>query len=164
MKNRSWLLSAVILFGALVLVAGFYAFSRWQQSRPSTPVGQLSVSVTAGEVSREVDPYTVCPLDEQCDGGQPPTIPLEGADEVTLDVPSEVAQSSWRLLSIYDDPAANGEEVFPSGEATTATVPAVKGEAHLVVVEVSTLAVDTDAAGEETPVVATWSVGFEPGA
>lgn len=161
MKIKPWQLLAVLAVGAVALIAGFYAFSQWQRSGPAEPVDQMRVSFATGAQEVSVEPYTVCELDAQCDGGEPPTAALDPAGEVTVTVPKELASGSWRLLSIYDDPAANDERVVASGEATQASAPATKDGARLVVAEVSTLAVDTDPAGQEVPVVATWSVAFE---
>ncbi|MEH0146858.1 DUF2771 domain-containing protein [Corynebacterium sp. Q4381] len=149
-----------IVIAALLLVAGLYAFLEWQNSRPGTPVRELRVEVTSAGKTLEVEPYTVCELDEECPGGQPPSMELDEA-AVHVSVPAEIANSSWRMLAIYDDPAANNETVYTSGEASEHDVEAVtESGARLVVAEVSALAIDHDASGEEIPVIATWSVGF----
>ena len=163
MKMKAWQLLAVLIVAALVLVGGFYLLLDSQRNKPATPVRQVQVTVSNGESSLDVEPYTVCELDAQCEGGQPQSLTLDTDAEVRVEVPRDLASSSWRLLSIYDDPAANDEQLFQSGEATEGSVPAVKDQAHLVVVEVSALAVDVDDAGQETPVVATWSVSFTDG-
>lgn len=160
-NKQSWTQVAAIAVVALLLVGVVYAVMEWQRNRPGTPLADQRVDVTSGTESRSVAPYTVCELDEECAGGEPPTMPLAG-DTVTFTVADEVAASSWRLLLIYDDPAANTERVFTSGESTEETVEAVTDTgARLVVGEVSALAVDRDDAGEEIPVIATWSVGFD---
>lgn len=149
-----------IVIAALALVAGLYAFLEWQNSRPGTPVRELRVEVTSAGQTLEIEPYTVCELDEECPGGQPPSMTLDDAVVHVL-VPAEISNSSWRLLAIYDDPAANNETVYTSGEASEHDVEAVTDSgARLVVAEVSALAIDHDASGEEIPVIATWSVGF----
>lgn len=152
-----------IAAAAAVLVAGVYFFMRWQQDRPGTPVRDLRVEVTSAGETREVEPYTVCELDQQCDGGDPPSMPLgDQGDKVTFSVPKDVSQAGWRLLLIYDDPAANTERVFTSNESSSQEAEAVtESGARLVVGEVSALEIDKDDAGEETPVIATWSIGFE---
>lgn len=152
---------AAIAAAAIVLVAGIYFFMQWQSNRPGTPVRELSVAVTSAGETRDIEPYTVCELDQQCDGGDPPSMPLD-AGTVTVKVPEEVSSTSWRVLAIYDDPAANSENVFTSGEADSHDIDAVTDSgAKLVVAEVSALEVDKDDGGEETPVIATWSIGFE---
>lgn len=162
-SRGSWKQIVAIAAAAAVLVAGVYFFMRWQQDRPGTPVRDLRVEVTSAGETREVEPYTVCELDQQCDGGDPPSMPLgDQGDKVTFSVPKDVSKAGWRLLLIYDDPAANDEVVFTSGEATSHDADAVTDSgAHLVVGEVSALEIDKDDAGEETPVIATWSIGFE---
>lgn len=149
-----------IVIAALALVAGLYAFLEWQNSRPGTPVRELRVEVTSAGQTLEIEPYTVCELDEECPGGQPPSMQLDD-ETVHIAVPDEISNSSWRMLAIYDDPAANNETVYTSGEASEHDVEAVTDSgARLVVAEVSALAIDHDASGEEIPVIATWSVGF----
>lgn len=152
---------AVIAVGVIVLVAGIYAFLEWQRTSPSTPVRDIRVAVAAGETTEELAPYTVCPLDEQCDGGDPPTIDAGDAKELTITVPEEISSSGWHLLAIYDDPAANDERVFQSHETTEHTIDAVTDSgARLVVAEVSALEIDRGEDGEEIPVLATWSVAL----
>lgn len=160
MKLKAWQLLALLIAAAVVLVGGFYLVVDYQRNKPAAPVAELRVVVSSGGNELEVAPYTVCELDAQCAGGEPPTITLDPGSEVTVNVPRDVAASSWRLLSIYDDPVVNDEQIFQSGQATQASVPAVKDSARLVVAEVSALAVDTNDAGEEVPVIATWSVAF----
>ncbi|QPK83773.1 DUF2771 domain-containing protein [Corynebacterium qintianiae] len=161
MKVKPWQLLTVLIVGAVVLVGGFYLVAQWQRNKPAEPVREMQVSVSSGENTLEVEPYTICELDAECDGGEPPTMPLDTSVDVTVAVPKDLASTSWRLLSIYDDPSANEEQIFQSGEATDGTVPAVKDGAQLVVAEVSALAVDTNDSGQEIPVIATWSVGFD---
>lgn len=158
---------AITLIGVVVLVGGVYAFLEYQRNRPVTPVRDLNVEIAAAgsEEVREIPPYTVCELDEECVGDEAPTVSLGslgGAEEVVVRVPREVSQVSWRLLLVYDDPDANEERILQSGESQEETVPTVTDSgARLVVAEVSALTIDVDDNGEETPVIATWSVGFE---
>ena len=160
-RERKWLPVLVIAVAALTLVVASYAFSQWQHSRPATPARDLQIAVESAGQSHQIPPYTVCELDEECAGGQPPAVALDD-NPVTFTVPSEIAALSWRLLVVYDDPAANNEVVFTSGEAEQHTVDAVTDSgAKLVVGEVSALGIDYNEQGEEVPVLATWSVGFE---
>ncbi|OIR42178.1 DUF2771 family protein [Corynebacterium sp. NML130628] len=144
-----------------VLLAGVYAFMNWQRSQPGLPVEDLRIHVSASDGEHDIAPYTLCPLDEQCDGGEPPALKRGDADSLTFRIDPDIAAGSWRLLLIYDDPSANEERLHQAGEATEETAPTVKDGATLLVAEVSTLAVKNDDHGEEIPVVATWSVAFE---
>lgn len=153
-------LGATVLAVA-VLLAGVYAFMNWQRSQPGLPVEDLRIHVAASDGEHEIAPYTLCPLDEQCDGGEPPALKRGDADSLTFRIDPDIAAGSWRLLLIYDDPSANEERLHQAGEATEETAPTVKDGARLLVAEVSTLAVKNDDHGEEIPVVATWSVAFE---
>ena len=160
-QGQSWAQVAVIILAALLLVAGIYALMEWQQRRPTTPMRDVHIEVSSAGQLQEIAPYAVCELDQECDGGEPPTIALDTAT-VTINVPPEISGGSWRLLTIYDDPAANDEVVFTSGEATSHEVAAVTDSgAKLVVAEVSALAIEKGDDGEEIPVIATWSIGFE---
>lgn len=161
-SSQQWKVLAIALVGVLVLVGAVYAFLRYQDSKPGTPVGELEVSVTAGGQAEQIPAYTVCELDVECPGGEPPRVRLPDQGEVTFTVPPEIERNSWRLLLIYDDPAANTERVFTSGESGEETAPAVtESGAKLVVAEITTLDIEKGDDGEETPVIATWSVGFE---
>lgn len=153
-------LGATVL-AVLVLLAGVYAFMNWQRSQPGLPVEDLRIHVTASDGEHEIAPYTLCPLDAQCDGGEPPALKRGDADSLTFRIDPDIAAGSWRLLLIYDDPSANEERLHQAGETVEETAPAVKDGAKLLVAEVSTLAIKNDDHGEEIPVVATWSVAFE---
>ncbi|WKD58078.1 hypothetical protein CAPI_07710 [Corynebacterium capitovis DSM 44611] len=159
-RTSAWKLLIVLGLGVLVLVAGLYAFWDWQKNKPGRPASEVTVAVTSGDATLDVGAYTVCELDAECEGGQPPSLALDTGSDVTVRVPEEIGESSWQLLTIYDDPAANDQQLFQAGDALEATAPATKGEAHLVVAEVSFLTVGTDTQGHETPVVATYSVSF----
>ncbi|MBC3179523.1 DUF2771 family protein [Corynebacterium lujinxingii] len=159
-QSRQWKTLVVALVGVVVLVGAVYAFLEWQNNRPATPVDELTVSVTANGETQDIGVYTVCELDEECPGGDAPTMQL-GEDDVTVALPDEIARNSWRLLLVYDDPDANEERVFTSGESASESAPAVTASgAKLVVAEVTTLDIKEGDDGEETPVIATWSVGF----
>lgn len=159
-KTPAWVQLLVLAVGVAVIVGGTYFFLEWQKNRPATPLREQQVEVKNGAAEQSLTPYTVCELDAQCDGGEPPTLALDDSSPVTVTVPREVSSSSWKLLTIYDDPAANDEQIFQSGEASEASVDPVKDGAQLVVAEVSQLAIDEGDGGEETPVVATWSIAF----
>lgn len=158
--GQGWAQVAIIAAAAIVLVAAVYGVMEWQRSRPGTPVAEMTVEVSSAGQTTAIAPYTICELDAQCDGGTPPAMPRD-PQTVTVRVPDDIASGSWRLLMIYDDPAANDELVFTSGQASSHDIDAVtETGAALVVAEVSALQVDTNDDGEEVPVVATWSVGF----
>ena len=160
--TQQWKVLAIALVGVLALVGAVYAFMRYQDSKPGTPVRELEVAVTAGGHTEQIPAYTVCELDVECPGGEPPSVRLPDQGDVTFTVPDDIARNSWRLLLIYDDPAANAERVFTSGESGEETAPAMtESGAKLVVAEITTLDIETGDDGEETPVIATWSVGFD---
>ena len=160
--TQQWKVLAIALVGVLALVGAVYAFMRYQDSKPGTPVRELEVAVTAGGHTEQIPAYTVCELDVECPGGEPPSVRLPDQGDVTFTVPGEIERNSWRLLLIYDDPAANAERVFTSGESGEETAPAMtESGAKLVVAEITTLDIETGDDGEETPVIATWSVGFD---
>ena len=160
--TQQWKVLAIALVGVLALVGAVYAFMRYQDSKPGTPVRELEVAVTAGGHTEQIPAYTVCELDVECPGGEPPSVRLPDQGDVTFTVPGEIERNSWRLLLIYDDPAANAERVFTSGESGEETAPAMtESGAKLVVAEITTLDIEQGDDGEEIPVIATWSVGFD---
>lgn len=160
--TQQWKVLAIALVGVVVLVGAVYSFMSYQQNKPGTPVRDLEVAVAAAGQTEQVPVYTVCELDVECPGGEPPRMRLPDQGGVTVTVPGEIERNSWRLLLIYDDPAANTERVFTSGESGEETVPAVtESGAKLVVAEITTLDIEKGDDGEESPVIATWSVGFD---
>ena len=111
-RKPAWIQLLVLALGVVVIVAGFYFFTEWQKNRPATPLRDVTVTVTNGAAEQEIRPYTICELDAECDGGEPPAMALDDSAQVTFAVSREISSSSWKLLTIYDDPAANDEQIF----------------------------------------------------
>lgn len=157
---------AAIAVAVLAIVAGLYFFLNWQQNRPATPPAELEVTAAAGDGDEvTATPFSVCEFGAECPEGEVVRINADGAENIRLTVPDDVAQQQWSVLSIYDDPAANSERTFTPGEATEVDIPVTTendgADTHLVVMEISTLLIGEDDQGEETPVVTTWAFTTE---
>lgn len=158
---------AIIAVVIVAIVAGLYFYMDWQRNRPGAAPAEIDVTAHAGENEATTRPFSVCEFGEECPEGDVAPIDVAGTDNVRISVPREVAQQQWSVLSIYDDPAANSERTFTPGEAEEVDVPVkadgAEGEdaPRLVVVEVSTLLIGQDEAGEETPVITTWAFSTE---
>lgn len=164
-KSKTGWTVAGIAVAVVAIVAALYFFLDWQQSRPDTPPEQIEVTAEAGGNEISTTPFSVCEFGTECPEGEVARIDASGADSIRITVPDEIASQQWSVLSIYDDPAANTERTFTPGETGEVDVPVTAehegNDTGLVVVEVSTLLVGTDAANEETPVMATWAFTTE---
>lgn len=160
---------AIIAVVIVAIVAGLYFYMDWQRNRPTTPPEQIEVTASAAGTDITTKPFSICEFGEECPEGEVATINAGDADNIRITVPQDLAELQWSLLSIYDDPAANTERTFTPREATEVDVPVIAeaedaedaAGAKLVVIEVSCLMLGTDADGNETPVMATWSFGVE---
>lgn len=164
----AWTVTAIVV-AVIAIVAGLYFFLNWQDNRPATPPAELEVAATADGSDNEQEvsatPFSVCEFGAECPEGEVTRINAEGAENIRLTVPDDVAQQQWTVLSIYDDPAANSERTFTPGEATEVDIPVTTqhdgNDTNLVVMEVSALLIGADDKGEETPVMATWAFTTE---
>ncbi|MFE1514371.1 DUF2771 domain-containing protein [Corynebacterium bovis] len=166
-QRRQLRVMAVIAVLVVVVVVGAIGFQRWWDSRPGTPPRDLRVTATVGGESRDIAPYSACPLDDaDCHGDAPARIPLGPDDSATLSIPGEVSDHDWSMLTIYDDPAANREQYFTADQTDSVTVAGRADSAkadspRLTVVEIHSLVVGTDDAGAETPYAVVWSIAPE---
>lgn len=168
-KNaQSLKLFAVIAVLALLVVGGAYAMMQWQANREPTPPQEVMVTASVGDQELETAPYMVCEPGVECPEGEVPSLRVSAGDTVTITVPEEVYDHDWQLLTIYDEPGANDQQLHSSYDADSIDVP-VSAEPvgdsttrpELVVVEVSSVMIGTDDAGEETPYLTTWAFSFE---
>ncbi|SIS54458.1 Protein of unknown function [Corynebacterium appendicis CIP 107643] len=167
--SKTALTVAAIAIAVIAIAGGLYFFLNWQENRPATPPAEIEVAAHADGADKEDEvsatPFSVCEFGAECPEGDIARVNADGAANIRITVPDEVAQQQWSVLSIYDDPAANSERTFTPGEATEVDIPVTAdndgNDTHLVVMEVSTLLVGADDKGEETPVVTTWAFTTE---
>ena len=113
-----------------------------------------------GDVAAELERRTECPE------GEVPNLTVGDDDTLKLDIPEEISDHEWKILSIYDDPAANDETAHGANETTEVSIPGsvdpIKASTgkrpRLKVVEISSMMIGTDDNGDETPLATVWSL------
>ncbi|STC69922.1 putative secreted protein [Corynebacterium pilosum] len=159
---------AIIVILVVALVGGVYAFMQWQNSRPAAAPHEVTVTATVGETEVETTPYMVCEPGVECPENEVPTVQVSPDDTVRIEVPKDIYDHDWQLLTIYDDPGANDQQLHGPNDTNTVDIPVSASPVgdstehpQLVVVEVSSIMIGHDDAGVETPYMTTWSFSFE---
>ncbi|WP_448856289.1 DUF2771 domain-containing protein [Corynebacterium camporealensis] len=165
-RKRSLLQILALIIAVVIIVVGVVVFQNWWNSRPGPEPQEVSITASVGDESKEISPYLVCQPGVECPEGEVPNL-IVGEDEtLRLDIPEAIHDHEWKVLTIYDDPAANDETVHGGYDTDFVEIPgsvdpieASTGERpRLMVVEVSALMVGTDDNGEETPFSTVWSL------
>lgn len=164
-------LTFLALIAVVALVIGLVLwFNSWSNNRVKTlPADQrLTAVVGEGDSAKEVEvaPYSACEIDDkQCKSSEPFRLVLDGAQEFTLRIPEDVHDHDWAMLKIFDDPGANQEQYYTGHEATEVKVAVDSQQTaedgstpKLKVIEVQSLLVGLDNAGDQTPVQVVWSM------
>lgn len=165
-RHRSLIQFLTLLVAVVIVLVAIFLGQRWWQSRPGPDPHDVAVAATVGSQSQDVLPYTVCELGADCPEGEIARVPVPADGELQLKIPKAINDHDWQLLLIYDDPAANDQRIFGAHEEDSVTVRGsvdpVDGESgerpKLMVVEVHSMMIGTDADGAETPVAAVWSL------
>ncbi|WP_257162642.1 DUF2771 domain-containing protein [Corynebacterium cystitidis] len=167
-KAQSLKTVAIIAVLVVLLVGAVYGFMQWQGSRPATDPHEVTVTATIGDNVVETTPYMVCEPGVECPENEVPAITVTPDDTVRIEVPEDIYDHDWQLLSIYDDPGANDQQLHGPYDADSVDIPvsaAPVGDStenpQLIVVEVSSIMIGHDDAGEESPYMTTWSFAFE---
>ena len=163
-RNKRIITTAIAFVIALAVIVGLaIAAGRFLSARAYVDPATLELNVTVAENTTTVSPYTVCEVGTQCADGEVHILSLNDSPTgtVTIAVPEDVYDHEWTLLAIYDDPAQNEEQTFTAHEKTSVDLPSEKAGAKLMIVEANSVQVSQDDAGEETPVIVTWSVADE---
>lgn len=166
-KNLIQLLSLIV--AVAVVVAASVAFQTWWKNRPGPEPKDIKVTAEVGDTKLDVTPYAICEPGVDCPEGEVPTIAVGEDDTLTVSVPTDISDHDWSLLKIYDDPAANDEMYYKANEQTSVDVPGsvdptTEGSTtrpRLVVVEINSVLIGHNDAGEETPYSVTWSISTE---
>lgn len=165
-RKRSLLQILALIIAVVIIVVGVVVFQNWWNSRPGPEPQEVSITASVGDENKEISPYLVCQPGVECPEGEVPNL-IVGEDEtLRLDIPEAIHDHEWKVLTIYDDPAANDETVHGGYDTDFVEIPgsvdpieASTGERpRLMVVEVSALMVGTDDNGEETPFSTVWSL------
>lgn len=165
-RRNSLIQLSVLVVAVAVVVAAVVLFQNWANSRPGKLPTEISVTASNGKDSLEVFPYLSCEPGTDCPEGKVPHLTVGPDQTLTLEIPSDIASHQWQLLTIYDDPAANDEQLHGAGETTKVEIPgsvdpieASTGKRPtLQVVEVSAVMIGRDANGEEAPFTTVWSL------
>ncbi|MGV3072132.1 DUF2771 domain-containing protein [Corynebacterium phoceense] len=167
-KKKSLLQLLAVIIAVVVIVVAVVLFQNWRSTQPGAQPQDIKVTASVGDESMEVAPYMVCEPGADCPEGEVPNLVVGENDTLKIEVPDDIASNQWQLLTIYDDPAANDEQLHGAGETTVVEVPgSVEGasegkKAHLAVVEISAVLLGTNEGGEETPYTAVWSLSTLP--
>ncbi|MER0101429.1 DUF2771 domain-containing protein [Corynebacterium rhinophilum] len=165
-RKKSLLQILALIVVVAVIVASVVIFQSWRNSRPGPEPSEIAITASVGDNTKEVTPYLVCEPGTDCPEGDVPQLTVGEDDTLHLEIPGEISNHEWKVLSIYDDPAANDETTHGANETTEVDIPgsvdpieASTGERpRLMVVEVSSLMIGTDDDGEETPLATVWSL------
>ncbi len=161
MKQITALVVAVIIVIIISLL-----FQNWWNSRPGPEPAEVAITASTGAETVEVFPFSVCEPGVECNEAEVPTIAADDSATITMQLPKEIYDHDWSLLTIYDDPAANDEFYYGPYEQETAEVPVTidpvsddsTTRPKLVVIEIKAVMIGHDAQGVETPYTTTWSL------
>lgn len=158
---------AALVVAVVVVIVVSLAFQNWWNSRPGPEPAEVSITASNGEETVTIFPYSICEPGVECTEATVPTISATEGDIISLQVPQEIYDHDWSLLTIYDDPAANDEFYYGPYEQETAEVPVTVAAStdnttkpRLVVLEIKSVMIGHDAQGVETPYTTTWSLSI----
>jgi hypothetical protein len=156
---------AALVVAVVVVIVVSLVFQNWWKSRPGPEPAEVAITASNGTQTIEVLPYSICEPGVECTESEVPTISAQPGDTINLQLPSEIYDHDWSLLTIYDDPVANDEFYYGPYEQKTADVTVTadaKGESttkpKLVVLEIKAVMIGHDSNGVETPYTTTWSL------
>lgn len=165
-RKKSLLQILALIVVVAVIVAAVVIFQNWWNQRPGPDPRDITVTASVGDKSIDVAPYIACEPGSECPEGEVPNLPVGDDDTLKLDIPEEISDHEWKILSIYDDPAANDETAHGANETTEVSIPGsvdpIKASTgkrpRLKVVEISSMMIGTDDNGDETPLATVWSL------
>lgn len=168
-RRRSVTLVTVLAVVAIVGIVAITLAMNWWSERGQLQPEEVTITVSNGAEEIEVAPYLSCELGTECgEGGDVPVIDPHDADVLTVTIPRAIHDHDWSVVTIYDDPGAN-DQVFHGPYDTVelelpVTVDPVgdsQERPRLVVVEISSVMLGTNEAGEETAYSTVWSFATE---
>lgn len=169
-KRKQLIQVLALIIAVIVIVVAVVLFQNWWNSRPGPEPEDVAVTAHVGDKELEVHPYMSCEPGTECEEKDVPNLEVGPDDKLVMDIPEAIHNHEWRVLSIYDDPAANDETTHGAYDTETVEIPgsvdpieeSTSGEnkerPKLMVVEVSSIMIGTDADGEETPYTTVWSL------
>lgn len=163
-KRKSLIQVLVLIVAVVVVAVAALVFQNWWQNRPGAEPSEITVHASVGDREAEITPYLVCELGEECPEAEVNELLVDADETLRLEIPEEIYSTQWRVLQIYDDPAANDEILHGSYDTDSVEISGSADDARLLVVEISTVVVGTDDEGEETPYSVVWSISTMDGA
>lgn len=167
-KRKSLLQVLALIIVVVIVVAAVLLFQNWMNSRPGPEPEDVTLTASVGEESIEVSPYTVCEPGTDCPEAEVPTIDVGPDESLTIELPEPVYNHDWQLLTIYDNPAANGQQLHGPNDTQSVEIPGSvdpvgdsEERPELAVVEISSVMIGHDDEGVETPYSTIWSIATE---
>ncbi|QCB27948.1 DUF2771 domain-containing protein [Corynebacterium endometrii] len=169
-QRKSLLQILALIIAVVVIVVGVVLFQSWINNRPGAEPKDVAITATVGDNSMEVFPYIACEPGLECPEGEVPNLTVGPDETLKIEIPEEVSNHQWKILTIYDDVAANDEKLHGANETSEVEVPgsvdvidiSTSGETgqrpQLKVVEITSVMIGTDANGEEAPFTTVWSL------
>lgn len=164
-RQKSLLQILALLIAVVILLVGGVLLQNWWNNRPGPQPHEVSITATVGDASLEISPYLVCEPGVDCPEGEVPNLAVGPDDTLVLDIPEAIYDHDWQVLMIYDDPAANDQQLHAANDAQQVEIPGSTdpiGEnterPRLMVVEVSSVMLGHNDTGEETPYTTVWSL------
>ncbi|AKE41889.1 DUF2771 domain-containing protein [Corynebacterium kutscheri] len=165
-KKKNLLQILILLIAVVVIVVASVVFQNWWNNRPGLEPADITIRATVGDQVVEVSPYTIAELGMEVKEYEITSLSVGENDTVKLDLPEEIYDHDWMLLSIYDDPAANDEKYYRAHEQTTVEIAGsanptsdINTRPRLAIIEVTSVLIGHDAHGAEAPYTVTWSIG-----
>ncbi len=148
-----------LVLAVVVITAGVIIFQKWWNNRPGPDPASVQITAVVEESSQDISPYQTCAFGEECvQKGEISRVMVNPDDTLDIKVPSIMQRADVSVLAIYDNPAANNENIIGTSEEKNISIPGSRGEAQLQLVEIKSVLLGTDAQGEETPVSVVWSM------
>lgn len=164
-RKKSLLQFLALVIAVVIIIVAAVVAQGWWNNRPGPEPRDVTVTARVGETSLEVSPYLVCEPGLECPEGEVPNLPVGPDDTLVLEIPEAIHDHDWQLLMIYDDPAANDQQLHGGYDAERVEIPGSvdpleEGDQRprLMVVEISSAMIGLDADGEETPYATVWSL------
>lgn len=170
-KRKNLTQISLLVAAVVVVIAVSALLQNWWNNRPGPQPLEIAISASNGDETQDVYPFSACTPGVECEEHEIPTVAVAADGELTLELPKAIYDHDWALLKIYDDPAANSQDYFTANQTKQVTIPGqaeatddVATPPRLVVVEVTSVQIGIDDAGEETPYTVTWSIAAQEGA
>lgn len=169
-QRKSLLQILALIIAVVIIVVGVVLFQSWMNNRPGAEPKDVAVTATIGNNSIEVFPYIACEPGMDCPEGDVPNLTVGPDDTLKLEIPKEISNHQWKILTIYDDVAANDEKLHGANETSEVEIPgsvdvidvSTSGETgqrpQLKIVEITSVLIGTDDKGEEAPFTTVWSL------